>query len=199
MFCTFCGFQEGFSLSVVQSLLWFKLRRADISMKIIRILISLYSLAYMYVKLVNLVSPGIEITEAVLQSEIISGLLFAICLADLKVFLRARGLSGIFVAEFIRIIWLTYGDDIVLLIWTWKGTKQLIEHIKDYCDQNFLSINTSKTNDVVFKKEDKNFRRTEFDYGQEKIKIITRYEYLGMVIEYGDYFQMPQTLFFDFK
>lgn len=182
LFALFIDFRRAFP-SVNHGLLWSKLHSVGISSKIIKILISLYSKAYMHVKIANSLSAGIDVTEGVLQGEILSPLLFAIFLADLEVFLKTRGISGITIQNFKRILILAYADDIVILSQTWGGMEDILALLLEYCQLNHFQINTSKTNVVVFRRGGRNFKRSGFAFGDSFVTIAKRYEYLGVVFD----------------
>lgn len=117
----------------------------------------------MYIKIANSLSEGVDITEGVLQGEILSPLLFAIFLADFEDFLKRRGIKGVLITIFLRIILMAYADDIVLFAISWEDMEQLISHLKAYCEENLLTLNTAKTNVVIFKKGGRNYKKSEFD------------------------------------
>lgn len=192
LFVLFVDFRRAFP-SLNHLLLWFKLKNYGISTKIIRILASLYSKAMMFVKIAGSVSEGIDITEGVLQGDILSPLLFAIFLADLEAYLKAKGISGVLLARLIRIILLAYADDIALFALNWKDMELVISALRDYCEENSLTLNTRKTNVVIFKKGGRNYKNTVFPYGDEQISIVDRYEYLGIVFDSRCLFQKATT------
>lgn len=49
----------------------------------------------MFVKIAGFKSEGVNVTEGVLQGDILSHLLFSIFLADLESFFRAKGIRGV--------------------------------------------------------------------------------------------------------
>lgn len=182
LFALFVDFRRAFP-SVCHAFLWEKLHRAGISSKVIKILISLYSQAFMFVKMANSLSQGVEVTEGVLPGEILSPLLFAIFLADLEAFLRNRGMRGAVVRNLIRIILFAYVDDIVLFTSSWEEMEFLLECLCQYCELNQFKINIEKTKVVIFRKGGRNFKKSSFKYGEEDIQLTSRYEYLGVVFD----------------
>lgn len=118
-----------------------KLSKIGISGKFIRILISLYSKAFMRFKSAHDISEGVNITEGVFQGEILSPLLFAIFLADLEVSLRSKGVRGVVLRGLLRILVLVYADDIVLLAESWADMELLLAFLKEFYELNQLDIN----------------------------------------------------------
>lgn len=128
-----------------------------------------------------------------LQGDILSPLLFAIFLADLEDFLKARGIRGVLLARLIRIILLVYADDIVLLALAWHEMKQIIWVIREYCEINLLTLNAKKTNVLVFIKGGRNYKKLFFSYDKEKIYTVNNYEYLGIIFDRRGLFHLAAS------
>lgn len=125
-------------------------------------------------------SEGIKITEGVLRSEVLIPLLLSLFLTVLKEFLISKGVSRIKTRLFIRLILLGYADDLILFAMTWKDMEFLLECLLEYRQLNLLTLNANKTNVVIFRKGGRPYKLQHFNYGQEQIRIVPRYNYLGI-------------------
>ena len=114
LFAVFVDFKRAFP-SVDHGLLWRKLYEYGLSVKILKILISLYDKAKMCVKSREGISNAIEITEGLMQGDTISPILFALLIRDLETFLRDRGSRGVEINNLINILLLAFADDIVIV------------------------------------------------------------------------------------
>lgn len=114
LFATFIDFRRAFD-SINHIILWEKLYKSGISSKLIRVLQNLYNNAELQVKINDVRSNAIKITEGVLQGEILSPLLFALYINDIEDLFRSNGLSGINIDGFNDVFFLIYADDMVLL------------------------------------------------------------------------------------
>ena len=94
IFTLFVDFRKAFP-SVNHNILWKKLLNKGLSPKFVKIFISLYSKAQMNVKLGEEISPPVEVTEGVLQGEVLSPFLFALFLSDLLEFLESSDIRGV--------------------------------------------------------------------------------------------------------
>ena len=61
------------------------------------------------------VTPSVDITQGVLQGEVLSPLLFAILLHDLEEFFVKINSRGIFINQFTEVNVLAYADDLIIL------------------------------------------------------------------------------------
>lgn len=128
-------------------------------------------------------SEFIDLTIGVLQGEVLSPILFALFIADLEDFLKSRGITGIELAGILRIILLAYADDIVFTALSIEEMNRILDLLKEYCESNDLTVNTEKTNLVIFKKGGRNFKNLQFRFGNSEIKIVKNYTYLGVTFD----------------
>ena len=178
LFAFFVDFKRAFP-SINHALLWQKLARKGLSSKIINILISLYSKAKMSIKIGDQISMSVNISEGVLQGEVLSPIIFALFLADLLDFLEGKGIEGVNISCNYNITLLAYADDLVFLASSSVGIKKLLRALHEYCTLNFLSLNPDKSKIIVFKKGGQK-PEYNFYYGNIKIEVVNEYIYLGI-------------------
>ena len=175
----FIDFKQAFP-SVNQQKLWSKLASTEISTKFIRILDSLYRNAEMKVRTSQGTSEPVKITKGVLQGEVLSPILFSLFIADLEEFLIKRGVRGIAISSLVDILILAYADDLIILVDNASGMMRALKVLKEYCEENNLVINTSKTKIMVFKRGGRDKKVPNFYFGKELIEVVKSYEYLGV-------------------
>lgn len=181
-YALFVDFKRAFD-SIPQQLLWLKLYRLGISSKIIRIIKSLYDAAKLCVRSTTGNSEEVDVTEGVLQGEILSPLLFIIFLADITKYFRDNGVRGIDLDNFRDLLMLLYADDIVLFAYSSSDLRRKLKIFQNYCTENGLTVNTSKTKIIVFRAGgglDKFSKKFEFNGNTVEVK--SSYAYLGVEI-----------------
>lgn len=145
----FVDFKSAFD-SINHPLLFRKLKQIGINSKIIRIIEDMYNKASIKIKVDTKLSKQIGITKGVLQGEILSPLLFALFLSDLKEYMRNKGIRGVSGNHKTEILLLAYADDIILLADTYTGIKSILFNLHEYCMINKLNVNTNKTKIILF-------------------------------------------------
>lgn len=179
VYAIFVDFKAAFD-SIDHELLWHKLQGFGLSSKFLNILRSFYSQATAAIKCNDSLTPTVAITRGVLQGEVLSPLLFSLFLADLETFLLEKGCHGLSINSAKEVVLLAYADDLVLLANTPTEVNRKLTALAEYCAKFSLTVNTSKTNIVIFRK---NRCRVPFEYfnfaENEKIKVVDSYVYLG--------------------
>lgn len=188
----FVDFRRAFD-SVPHALLYDKLHKIGISSKFIRILKSLYDIACLQVKSGGYLSNEFDITEGVLQGEMLSPLLFILFIHDIEHFFRVRGLYGPSITGTSDLLMLLFADDLILYAITPVMLRRILLTLKEYCDLNGLTVNIGKTKIVVFRNGG-GIRGTKYEYlpdgsreliggflydGKE-VEIVSSYTYLGI-------------------
>ncbi|XP_046597851.1 uncharacterized protein LOC124294787 [Neodiprion lecontei] len=191
-FLLFVDFRRAFD-SVQYKLLWIKLFEAGCSAKLVRLLRNIYNSANFKLKVNGEISREFEISEGVLQGELLSPLLFLIFIADLEKFLRKQGCAGTNIDGVQDILLLLYADDLVILASSPKDLQKKINHLKRYCDNNLLNVNIDKTKIVVCRRGGRPANLKQFHYGDKVIDITNSYEYLGLKIKTSG-FSRPTAL-----
>ncbi|CAG5102816.1 Similar to RTase: Probable RNA-directed DNA polymerase from transposon BS (Drosophila melanogaster) [Cotesia congregata] len=174
----FIDFGRAFD-SVPHLLLWNKLHDLGISPKIIRLLKNLYAQAILQIKSTDQLSSKFEVTERVLQGEILSPLLFILFLHDIVTFFRDKGAKGFRINNLHDIILLLYADDLVIMADSTADLNKKLIILREYCSQNKLIVNIDKTRVLHFKRAGKG-DSTRLYYDKELIEWSNEYEYLGV-------------------
>lgn len=195
LYALFVDFRRAFP-SVNHNILWRMLSNLVMNSKMIRILIFLYSRATMLIRNSSGLSDPIDITEEVLQGEVLSPILFALFPADLEDFLIRQGIKGAELKNMLQILLLAYANDIVFLMLTVEEMNKILGLLWAYCEENLLQVNTDKTNIIIFKKGGRNARNLSFLYGQSEIKIVKKYTYLGVTFDTGGLFKWAAEEFY---
>lgn len=183
VYVVFVDFKRAFD-SIPHDKLWAKLYNLGISVKIIRIIKSLYDHAKVRVKCRGLLSEEFEVSEGVLQGESLSPLLFLLYLADIEKKFRDSGLCGVNIDGSNDLLMLMYADDTVVLAHSHVDLQRKLAALRDYCDENGLTVNTAKTKIMVCKAGgrpramDRRFTR----FGQDSLEVVNSYDYLGVPI-----------------
>ena len=87
------------------------------------------------------------------QGECLSPFLFAMYLNDLVEEFRLKGSDGIDIGM-LKIFLLLYADDIILFAQSSEELQNSLDTLFEYCQHYKLSVNTSKTKVMVFRKSD---------------------------------------------
>ncbi|XP_015509342.2 uncharacterized protein LOC107216614 [Neodiprion lecontei] len=174
----FVDFRRAFD-SVPHSALWRKLFLLGVSPKMIRILKCLYDQAELRVRSEGRLSGAFEVTEGVLQGEILSPILFILYLHDIVDFFRSKGAQGIQINNVYDLIMLLYADDLVILARTFSTLRKSLSILEEYCACNKLTVNMDKTKIIHFRKGGPRERRSLF-YNGQPIEWAVEYVYLGV-------------------
>lgn len=184
VYAIFIDFQRAFD-SVPHGLLWSKLFELGLSSKILRVLMDIYNNASAYVRLGAEDSGRFDITEGVLQGEILSPILFILFVSDFEKYFRDRNFRGISIDGHTDLLIPTFADDSVLLCHSIVDVQRKLRALEDYCSLNGLTVNTSKTKVLPFR-ESGRLRKIEintFWYKGKLVETVKQYLYLGILLE----------------
>ena len=88
---------------------------------------------------------------------------------------------------YLKLFVLLYADDTIILVKTAEELQLALTSLKDYCHQNFLKVNLTKTKVLISSRGKlKNIR--DFFYGDEKVEVVDDYVDLGVVFNYNGSF-----------
>lgn len=114
LFACFVDFERAFP-SISHSKLWEKLTNIGISSKLIRIFQKLYSNATTSIRTEHGLSPKINITEGLMQGEVLSPILFSLFIGDIEEVLINSGVAGVKLVVNEKLQLLLFADDTVVL------------------------------------------------------------------------------------
>ncbi len=81
-----------------------------------------------------------------------------------------------------------YADDTVILCDSDDKMKQALVALDLYCNEWKVKLNCNKTKVLVFSRGRQNLSNYKFEFGCEKIELVTDYKYLGVLFNYNDKF-----------
>lgn len=120
-----------------------------------------------------------EVTEGVLQREILSPILFILYLHDIVDFFRSRGAQGIQTNNVYDLLMLLYADDLVIRARTINDLKKTLKILEEYCTRNFLTVNITKTKILHFRKGGPR-KKGSLLFNGKTIEWVDEYMYLGV-------------------
>ena len=115
------------------------------------------------------------------QGCVLSTTLFNLFLADLQPILDRYG-ENIKINETVDTSCLLWADDILILSETTDGLQQKLNALQGYCDMNKLSVNTKKTQCMIFNKTGRLLKNHLFTYKNTKLECVREYKYLGFLV-----------------
>ena len=128
------------------------------------------------------------------QGECLSPFLFSMYLNDLEAELATKGLVGIDIGT-VNIYVLLYADDIILFGKTPDELQRALTILEEYCNKWKLTVNTSKTKIMIFRKGGRLSNNLNFLYKNSEIEIVKKLCYLGVVFTAGGpSFETQKTL-----
>ena len=180
MFGCFVDFQKAFDM-IPRSLLFQKLLDNNINGNFYKCLVNLYIEDKACVKVGNKITPCFQRTQGVKQGCILSPLLFNIFLSDLQDKIERKENCPVELAQGQSLGCIIWADDILLLTKSEIGLKNMLETLKNYTEHNGMSINTEKTEVMIFNKTGRHIRKN-FVYGDQTISTTRQYKYLGFLV-----------------
>ena len=176
----FVDFQRAFD-SIPREVLFQKLYNYGIKGKFYQTLENMYSNDKGCIKIGGYITNLFEINLGVKQGCILSPILFNIFLADLTNTLDKESNTPVKISEEKQVSSLIWADDLLMLSETETGLNNMLQDLKTYAEDNGLTINTDKTQCMIFNKTGRLLRRN-FAYGHQNIKTVRTYKYLGFIV-----------------
>ena len=176
IFGCFVDFSKAFD-TVPRDILLKKLKDKGIDGKILDIIKTLYLNDTASVKIGKSFSPPFETNIGVRQGCVLSPLLFNLFLADLQPILQDSS-DNPSIDDEVNISCLLWADDILMFSKSQEGLQKKLDKLEKYCIDNKLTVNTEKTQCMVFNKKGrllKNYRNTP-------LTCVREYKYLGFVV-----------------
>lgn len=148
IYSCFIDFSAAFD-SVWHDGLVFKLRKANISSKIISLIQSMYNQIYTRVKRQNVISKQFKCLRGTRQGCNLSPTLFKIYLNDLQDIFNAAECDPVQIDR-ASVGCLMYADDVVILSESAAGLQRSLDKLNVYCKKWQLKLNLQKTKTMVF-------------------------------------------------
>ncbi|CAG7726893.1 unnamed protein product [Allacma fusca] len=179
-FALFVDFQRAFD-SIPHDKLWEKLHLLGLSARVLNILRSIYDKAKMKVRTPDGYTKYFEVTQGVLQGDILSPLLFALYISDLDLYMIEQGCNTVGLGGYNSLVNLLLADDTVVLSESKLSLQHKIDVLSTYCKINDLTINLSKTKIIVFRKSGPLCKSLKWYLDNKLIEIVKSYTCLGIV------------------
>ena len=193
LYCAFVDFTKAFDF-VVRDILWFKLIKLGVGGKMLNVIRSIYNHVKSRVKHNGSLGEPFLSHIGVRQGECLSPFLFSMYLNDLEAELATKGLVGIDIGT-VNIYLLLYADDIILFGKTTDELQRALTILEEYCNRWKLTVNTSKTKIMIFRKGGRLPNNLNFLYKNSQIEIVKKFCYLGVVFTAGgSSFETQKTL-----
>ncbi|UYV74032.1 hypothetical protein LAZ67_11001884 [Cordylochernes scorpioides] len=150
-----------------------------ISYQFISTIRSYYEQATIAIRWKGSFAESIKINSGVLQGEPLSPLLFILFITDLIEIYNNLDLPSVNLPEFGDIHLLLYADDIAIIGESRMNLQKKIKILKEYLDENLMTLNESKSKIMVFRNGGKPSNKDRWFWNDKPITITSRYTYLG--------------------
>ncbi|UYV78970.1 hypothetical protein LAZ67_17000525 [Cordylochernes scorpioides] len=178
LYAFFIDLRKAFD-TVPHHLLWKKLALNGLSCRFIKLIKNYYTQMTATVRWRGSFTEAIKIQAGVLQGEPLSPYLFILFLNDLVHLFDESELPGINLENYGTIHLLLYADDIVILGESKINLQLKINLLKKYLEENCLTLNQNKSKIMVFRNGGRTARSETWFWGQQPLKIVAKYTYLG--------------------
>jgi hypothetical protein len=190
-FVCFVDFEKAFD-RVDRDLLFYKLRKMKIGGNLLNSIRAIYTNCQACVNINKHCTDWFDTNFGVRQGDPLSPTLFGLYINDLANDINSCN-SGISPGSKLNI--LLYADDIAMIADTEENLQNMIDRLFDWCKKWRLRVNIEKTNTVHFRNKSCPSSDFEFHYGSQRIKLVSKYKYLGVILtEHLDYSIIAETL-----
>ena len=168
---------------ISRNLLWNKLQSAGINVDSIffRALQGVYDNVKCSVKVNGRLTDWFNVTNGLKQGCLLSPILFNIYINDLVTLIK-ESCTGISIAGE-NVCLLMYADDLVLLARNEKGLQCMLDILHQWCMEWKININTDKSEVIHFRKGCVNRSNVSFRVGENHLKTVSQYKYLGLYLD----------------
>ena len=180
IFGCFVDFSKAFD-TVPRDILLQKLKDKGIGGRILEIIQTLYLEDSASVKIGKKYSPSFKTNIGVRQGCVLSPLLFNLFLADLQPLLDSCQ-DNVKIDENTELSCLLWADDILMFSETAEGLQSKLNNLEKYCKENKLTVNTDKTQCMIFNKTGRLLKNYHFEYKKRSLKCVREYKYLGFLV-----------------
>ena len=180
IFSCFVDFSKAFD-TIPRDLLFEKLLKYGINGKFFNNIKTMYTNDNCCIKVGNKLTESFLANQGVKQGCILSPLLFNIFIADIVERFETENCRPIKIDESRNLSCLLWADDIILLSHLEEGLRNMLSALDSYVNENGMSINTKKTQCMIFNKTGKFIRRS-YPMKNGIIETTKSYKYLGFVL-----------------
>ena len=180
IFSCFVDFSKAFD-TIPRDLLFEKLLKYGINGKFFNNIKTMYTNDNCCIKVGNKLTESFLANQGVKQGCILSPLLFNIFIADIVERFETENCRPIKIDESRNLSCLLWADDIILLSHSEEGLRNMLSALDSYVNENGMSINTKKTQCMIFNKTGKFIRRS-YPMKNGIIETTKSYKYLGFVL-----------------
>ena len=85
----------------------------------------------------------------------------------------------------LKLVLLLYADDIVLFAESAESLHNSLNILEGYCDRWKLTVNSTKTKVIIFRKGGRLPQNVRVTYTNEEIEIVHKFKYLGVLFSAG--------------
>lgn len=180
-YIAFIDFSRAFD-SIPHSILWFRLMNKGIHGKILTVLRSMYSQLRSCVKTPEGITEFFNCTVGTRQGCMVSPFLFALYIDELVTKCQNMNCPSIYIDnDFPDAHMLMYADDICIVNDTVGRLQKQLNVLSQFCAENGLKVNLSKSNVVVFRNGGHLRNNERFYFNEQQIECINQYKYLGII------------------
>ena len=154
---------------------------------------SIYSTVKSQVKHNNTLSNAFFSSKGMCQGECLFPYLFSMYLTDTETEIDIKEVEGIYIGMLKHFI-LLYADDIVLFGNSASELQNSIDILLECCQKWKLTVNTTKTKVLIFRKSGILPNGLRFTYNGTEIEILSRFLYLGIVFTSGNHVRKHNVL-----
>ena len=176
----FVDFSKAFDC-VPRDILMTKLQDRGINGRVLGIIKTLYMEDTASVKIGDRFSKPFKTNKGVRQGCVLSPLLFILFLSDLQAKLDSSK-DNVKLDKDTEISCLMWADDILILSETEEGLQHKLNSLEKYSKQNKLTVNTKKTQCMIFNKTGRLLKNYKFIYNNKTLECVREYKYLGFIV-----------------
>ena len=178
---TFVGFidlRKAFDC-VDRNLLFYKLLKNGISGRMYNCLKNIYANCESAVNVNGFITQFFNIDYGVRQGDCLSSTLFLLFINDLVKILKENtyGIRN----EYFELQCLMFADDIAFVAATEIDLQTMFNCLFEWCSKWRMRVNVDKTCIMHFRNPRQKLTSFTFKYGDENIKIVNKYKYLGLI------------------
>ena len=191
MFGAFIDLKKAYD-TIDQAKLWTHLQSMGLGGRLITFMKAAYKDVKCEVRVGGAMSEAFEVRAGLRQGCVLSPILFSLYIDEITTRLRQRGMGVTCGNRLIPA--LLYADDMVLLAEDEKGMEESLKVLQEWCVDWSLRVNGNKCGVIHFRRKGEERSKASFNVGQEAIRMVQEYKYLGCVVdEYLEYKSMIEA------